>query len=57
MQDVNSDTIAAPRRPRYLRFLSLGISGILIAGGAFAMYRWTSGPEVLICSGVLIGAG
>ena len=45
MQDA--DPIAAPRRPPYLRFLSLGISGILIVGGAFVMYRWISGPEIL----------
>jgi uncharacterized membrane protein YbhN (UPF0104 family) len=45
MQDA--DSIAASRRPPYLRFLSLGISGILIVGGAFVMYRWLSGPEIL----------
>jgi len=45
MQDA--DPIAEPRRPPYLRFLSLGISSILIIGGAFVMYRWISGPEIL----------
>jgi len=47
MQDVDADPIAAPRRAPYLRFLSLGISGILIVGGGFVMYRWVSGPEIL----------
>jgi|GEM_PF-3164441 len=47
MQDVDADPIGAPRRPPYLRFLSLGISGILIVGGGFVMYRWVSGPEIL----------
>jgi len=47
MTDIDDDLIAAQRRPSYLRFLSLGISGVLIVGGAFVMYRWISGPEIL----------
>lgn len=45
MQDANP--AVASRRPTYLRFLSLGISAILIVGGGLVMYRWISGPEIL----------
>ncbi len=47
MQDLDTESIQPAGRRPYLRFLSLGISGLLIAGGAFVMYRWISGPEIL----------
>jgi uncharacterized membrane protein YbhN (UPF0104 family) len=47
MQGANTDPAAPARRPPYLRFLSLGVSGILMIVGAFVMYRWVSGPEIL----------
>lgn len=47
MTDIDDDLITPQRRPPYFRFLSLGISSILIVGGAFVMYRWISGPEIL----------
>jgi uncharacterized membrane protein YbhN (UPF0104 family) len=46
-QKVEADSIAAPRRSFHIRFLSLAVSGILIIGGTFVMYRWISGPEIL----------
>lgn len=47
MQGANADPAAPARRPTYLRFLSLGVSGILMIVGAIVMYRWVSGPEIL----------
>lgn len=49
MRKLEADTgeAAALRKPSYTRFLSIGISGALIVGGAFVMYRWISGPEIL----------
>ncbi len=47
MQGADADPGVAPHRPPYLRFLSLGVSGILIVVGAIVMYRWVSGPEIL----------
>jgi uncharacterized membrane protein YbhN (UPF0104 family) len=47
MRQIDSESIPPTGRPPYLGFLSLGMSGLLVAGGAFVMYRWISGPEIL----------
>ncbi len=47
MQELNTESIPSTRLQPFLRFLSLGISGLLIAGGTFVMSRWISGPEIL----------
>src|SRR5215204_56891 len=47
MQNVAEPVIQSSRRPAAIRFLSLAVSGALIAGGGLLMYRWISGPEIL----------
>lgn len=47
MHNFEAEPAVSVRRSPYIRFLSIGVSGILIVGGAFVMYRWISGPEIL----------
>lgn len=45
--EMGVEPAAAARKSPYRRFVSIGISGVLILVGAFVMYRWISGPEIL----------
>lgn len=45
--DPTVNPVVVRRTSTYHRFISLGVSGILIVGGAIVMYRWISGPEIL----------
>jgi uncharacterized membrane protein YbhN (UPF0104 family) len=47
MQEVGVDPEKAPAQSSRLQYVSFAISAILILGGAFVMYQWISGPEIL----------
>lgn len=47
MQDSDVEPLKVRRKQPFLGLLSIFLSIFLIIGGAFVMYRWISGPEIL----------
>lgn len=47
MQDSDVEPLKVRRKQSFLGLLSILLSIFLIIGGAFVMYRWISGPEIL----------